>query len=447
MVSLAGFLDEIGLVVLWNASRDVHWLLAIRFFRMMAFGQVSIILVQFFKALGISESRTGIFMALTLAGDVLISFILTTVADEVGKKKILLWGAFMMFISGAVFATSYNYYILLTAAVIGVISPSGGEVGPFRAIEESSLAHVLDLSERPDVYAWYALLGGIGASFGSITSGWTLDALKHTYGFDDISAYQVIFWFYSILGFLKLLGTAMISNKIETAPPAGADEERSLLGQETALAAPPVEVPKKSRLARFIPTLSEESKRIVPLLSLLFAVDAFASSLTPTTWISYYVSQKFDISESYLGSIFFITGTVASFGSLGGSSIAKRLGPLVTMVVTHLPSSTILGLLPLPNTAGLTLLLLVIRSCTCNMDVAPRQAFLSAVVLKEERTAVMGLVNVVKTAAQILGPFTTGYLAQQGSQWICFVIASALKVSYDLGILATFLKVKLNRSD
>lgn len=447
MVTLSGFLDEIGLVVLWNASRDVHWLLAIRFFRMMAFGQVSIILVQFFKALGISESRTGLFMALTLAGDVLISFVLTTVADGVGKKKILLWGASMMCISGAVFATCFNYYILLTAAVIGVISPSGGEVGPFRAIEESSLAHVLDLSERADVYAWYALLGGIGASFGSITSGWTLDALKYTYGFDEISAYQIIFWFYCILGLFKLLGTAMISNKIETEPTVRADEERSLLNSQNTVEAPTVGADKKRRFSRFLPALSDESKRIVPLLSLLFAVDAFASSLTPTTWISYYVARKFDISESYLGSMFFITGTVGSFGSLGGSSIAKRLGPLVTMVVTHLPSSTILGLLPLPNTASLTLLLLIIRSCTSTMDVAPRQAFLSAVVLKEERTAVMGLVNVVKTAAQITGPFVTGHLAQQGRQWICFVVASALKVSYDLGILATFLKVKLNRSD
>jgi hypothetical protein len=84
------------------------------------------------------------------------------------------------------------------------------------------------------------------------------------------------------------------------------------------------------------------------------------------------------------------------------------------------------------------MMFLILRSCTQSMDVAPRSAFLAAVVLPHERTAVMGLINVVKTSSQALGPTITGILAQRDLFWIAFVTAGALKATYDLGMLAVF---------
>lgn len=72
------------------------------------------------------------------------------------------------------------------------------------------------------------------------------------------------------------------------------------------------------------------------------------------------------------------------------------------------------------------------------MDQAPRSAFLSAVVLPEERTAVMGIVNTVKTMSQSSGPLITGALAGDKRFWIAFVVAGALKGSYDLAMLSMF---------
>jgi MFS family permease len=72
------------------------------------------------------------------------------------------------------------------------------------------------------------------------------------------------------------------------------------------------------------------------------------------------------------------------------------------------------------------------------MDVAPRSAFLAAAVLPEERTAIMGAINVVKTSAQSLGPLITGVLAEKGMFWVAFVAAGTLKACYDFGMLAMF---------
>lgn len=108
------------------------------------------------------------------------------------------------------------------------------------------------------------------------------------------------------------------------------------------------------------------------------------------------------------------------------------------MVFTHLPSAIFLALIPIPNEVHFSLLFLILRSCTQSMDVAPRSAFMAAIVLPQERTAIMGLVNVVKTTAQSLGPFITGVLADSNLFWVSFVCAGSLKACYDLGMLALF---------
>lgn len=108
------------------------------------------------------------------------------------------------------------------------------------------------------------------------------------------------------------------------------------------------------------------------------------------------------------------------------------------MVFTHLPSAIFLALIPVPNEVHLSILFLVLRACTQSMDAVPRSAFLAALLLPQERTVVLGLINVVKTTFQSLGPLITGLLADWNLFWVSFVCAGSLKASYDLGLLALF---------
>ena len=75
-------------------------------------------------------------MTLTLMGDVFFSIWLTLIADKVGRRKILFAGSFLMVMTGIMFALFENFWILLFAAVVGVVTVTGGDFGPFRAIEE-----------------------------------------------------------------------------------------------------------------------------------------------------------------------------------------------------------------------------------------------------------------------------------------------------------------------
>lgn len=116
-------LRELGLTSLYTSGRNVHILCLQRFIRLFAYGASTLILVSLLQQLSISRTRIGLFMTLTLAGDVIISFFLALFADRLGRRAVLILGASLMAGSGLVFATQSNYWVLLAAAVLGVISP------------------------------------------------------------------------------------------------------------------------------------------------------------------------------------------------------------------------------------------------------------------------------------------------------------------------------------
>jgi len=120
---LARVFEELGLLTIYRSPIDTKLLCFQRFVRLFGYGGSTLILVSYLSALGISDTRIGLFMTLTLIGDVVISLVLTLVADKLGRKAILCLGAALMSASGMVFGLSGNYWVLLAAAIFGVISP------------------------------------------------------------------------------------------------------------------------------------------------------------------------------------------------------------------------------------------------------------------------------------------------------------------------------------
>ena len=115
--------EELGVFSIAQSPRDTKLLCLQRFVRLFAYGASTLILALFLSSIGTSDARIGLFMTMTLLGDVLISFILTLVADGLGRRRILMLGAALMSASGIVFALSGNYWVLVAASIFGVISP------------------------------------------------------------------------------------------------------------------------------------------------------------------------------------------------------------------------------------------------------------------------------------------------------------------------------------
>ncbi|KAI8635578.1 MFS general substrate transporter [Xylariaceae sp. FL1651] len=444
-------LSELGLVSLWRSSRDVKLLCAQRFARMLGYGVSTLILVAYLDALGVRKTEIGLFMTLTLAGDIGISFVLTLFADALGRRATLALGAALMVGSGVVFALSGMYWVLLLAAVVGVISPNGNEIGPFRAIEESIVAQLTVPENRSDLYAWYSLFGLAGAAFGLMTCGWILQYFTEVLDWDLLYSYRMIYVIYAVIGLFKLTLTLFLSHSVESekkqrqriAAQRRNDETAPLLNggadeiQDAILEAIPVAKPSKG-LRALLPDISKDSVSVVTILCFLFALDSFGAGLTPLSWITYYFQWRFGIEKGKLGSIFFVTQILAATSMIVASSIAKRLGNVKTMVLTHLPSQIFRALIGVTDDVRAALFFCVINASTASMDTAPRSAFLATIILPEERTAVMGTLNVVKTTASSLGPIITGVLVEHNLYWVSFVASGSLKALYDVGILIFF---------
>ncbi|KAI1496684.1 major facilitator superfamily domain-containing protein [Biscogniauxia marginata] len=433
-------LEELGLVSLYTSSRDVKLLCLQRFVRMFAYGISTLILVAYLDALNIGKTEIGLFMTLTLVGDICISFFLTLFADALGRKAILALGAVLMSASGIIFASSGTYWVLLLAAIIGVISPSGNEIGPFRAIEESIVAQLTEPLHRSDVYAWYSLAGLVGAACGFMTCGWVLQYFTDSLKWDLIYSYRLIYLGYAAIGLLKLVLSLLLSHSVESEKkqqqkPQERDQETAPLLNAREEVAPRI---KKGGIRGLLPDISQESVPVVINLCLLFALDSFGTGLAPLSWITYFFRYKYDVEEGKLGSIFFTTQILAGCSMIVASSLAKRFGNVNTMVFTHLPSQIFRALIPIPNDVRLALFFCILNSSTQSMDTGPRSAFLATVILPGERTAVMGTVNVIKTTAQSLGPILTGFLVDHDLFWVSFVGSGSLKALYDIGLLFFF---------
>src|ERR1700730_3134843 len=152
-------------------TRDKMWLLLTRFFRLFAYGSLSVVLVFYLTGLGLTETQTGLLLTLILAGDVGVSLYLTTQADRLGRRRMLIVGSVLMMAAGLTFAFTHNLFLLFLAGTIGVISPSGNEVGPFLSSEQAALSQVVPDRARTMTFAWYTLAGSFAIALGALFAG------------------------------------------------------------------------------------------------------------------------------------------------------------------------------------------------------------------------------------------------------------------------------------
>jgi len=89
----------------------------------------------------------------------------------------------------------------LAGGNIGVISPSGNEVGPFLSIEQASLAQLVSDHKRTRIFAWYNLAGAFATALGALAAG-GISQLLQSLGYTPLLSYRVIVLGYGMIGIL-----------------------------------------------------------------------------------------------------------------------------------------------------------------------------------------------------------------------------------------------------
>ncbi len=395
---------------------DVVLLFSARTVRLFAYGALSVVLALYLHELGLSGAEIGLLFTFTLAGDAGISLWITTTADRIGRKKMLILGAGLMIMAGVVFSLTGNLALLIIAAVIGVISPSGNEIGPFLSLEQAALSQLLPSKERTRAFAWYNLAGSLATASGALVGGFLSQYLMHR-GLSELASYKAVILGYSICGLIIALLFLLLSSAVEAAPTAPATKR--VLGLH-------------------------KSRGVVLKLSGLFALDAFAGGFIIQSMVAYWFHIKFGVDAGVLGSIFFGANILAGLSALLAVNIAKRVGLINTMVFTHIPSNVLLCLVPLMPNLTLAIAVLLVRFSISQMDVPTRQSYTMAVVAPDERSAASGVTSIARSVGAAISPALSGvFLASPMLLSAPFFVAGGLKIVYDLLLYRSFKKSDL----
>jgi MFS family permease len=408
-----------GLVAsLRGLDRDGRLLFAMRTLRMFAYGFLAVVLVLYLDALGLDALTIGLVLTLTLVGDTLISLWLTTHADRIGRRRVLVVGAILMVLAGVAFVLTDWVPLLVLAATIGVLSPTGNEVGPFLAVEQAALSQTIPDARRTATFAWYNLVGYVATATGALASGLFSQALLGR-GLEPVEAYRAIVVGYAVIGVAMAIGFWRLGTAIEAPPSQTSDDG----------------IRRRLGLGR--------SRGVVLRLSFLFSIDAFGGGFIPQSLMAYWFHVVWGVEPAVLGGIFFGANLLAAVSSLSAARIAARIGLINTMVFTHLPSNVLLILVPLMPTLPLAIVVLLLRFSLSQMDVPTRQSYVLAVVDPDERSAAAGVTGVARTTGAALSPsISSVLLASAGYAAVPFYLAGGLKILYDLLLYREFRSVK-----
>jgi MFS family permease len=397
-------------------SADGYILFGTRVIRMFAYGFLSVVLVLYLAQLGLSEGLIGLLLSLTLIGDAAISLWMTTTADRIGRRRILMAGAGLMLFAGVLFAVTDRVALLLIAAIIGVISPSGYEVGPFLPVEQSALSQIVPDRVRTQVFAWYNLVGSFATAAGALCGGGLTEFLQQV-GIVPLNSYRTVVVLYGMMGVILAALFAQLSPEVEAVHSDG-PQTSTRLGLH-------------------------RSRSIVLKLSTLFGLDAFAGGFVVQSLIAYWFHVRFGVEPAALGGIFFGANILAGISALAAAWVAARIGLVNTMVFTHLPSNILLMLVPLMPNLPLAIIVLFVRFSISQMDVPPRQSYTMAVVAPDERSAAAGVTGIARSIGAAISPTIAGaFLSNPVLLSAPFFVAGALKVIYDILLYRGFREIK-----
>src|SRR5438876_2283958 len=383
-------------------DRDGRLIFLEKTVRTVPYGFLGVIFGVYLDQLGFTKVTIGIVLTATVLSSAFYTFIISFVADRIGRRRTLVFFALTDFVAGTLLFVSTDWWAPVLAGIVGNMTVGAGEVGPFLSLEQAILPRTARADRRTLAFSVYNLVG-----YGASSAGALLAGLPRYMG------YPPLFLAYMISG---LIGAVLYSSL------SGAVEPKSRPGRR--------------------PALSPRGRPIVAKLSTLFALDAFGVGFIGQSILSYYFFLRFGLDLATLGAIFFATQLVTALSFLLSERIARRIGLLRTMVFTHVPSNVFLIGVAFASTPLTAVLLLLCRQSLSQMDVPARQSYVMAIVDESDRTAAAGLTSTTRTVSSSISPSLAGYALANLWLGVPLVAAGILKLAYDALIYKEFRQVR-----
>lgn len=386
-------------------SRDGRLILLEKTVRTVPYGILSVAFSLYLKDLGFTDFAIGVALTLTILSSALYTFVISFVADRVGRRRTLIVFALTDFVAGLLLVSSTAWWAPVLAGVVGNMTVGAGEVGPALSLEQAMLPRTCAPERRTLAFSLYNFVG-----YGASAAGAALAALAAVPGPDQLRPF---FLGYMASGLLGAFLYSRLTKRVEREGPA---------------------------MKRAV--LSPKSRPIVYRLSALFALDSFGGGFIGMNILSLYFAERFGLDLGTLGLVFFGTQVVTALSFFLAERIARRLGLLRTMVFSHVPSNVFLIAVAFAPTALLAVFLLLCRQSLSQMDVPTRQSYVMAIVDEADRTPAAGFTSTTRTVSSSVSPSLAGYALENLWMGIPLVAAGSLKLVYDTLVYVNFRRVR-----
>jgi MFS family permease len=389
-----------------SATPDAARLVATRAARGFADGLASVLLASYLTRLGFTPLEVGAIVTSTLLGSAALLICVGLAGHRWRRRAVLLAASALMAATGLGFFAARSFWPLLAIAFAGTLNASAGDVTLFLPTEQAVLAETAAPRDRTSLFAWYNLAGATAGALGSLAAGGPA-ALARLLHADVAQLERAGFLVYALFGAASALVYRGLSPSVEPPPR-----------------------PAAAPLAR--------SRRVVLELAALFSLDSFGGGFVVQSLLALWLFRRFDLPVGTAAAFFFAVNLLGAISQLVSSRLSMRIGHVRTMVYTHLPSSLFLVLAGAMPTLPWAVFFLLLRAALSQMDVPARQAYVMAMVPREERAAAASVTNVPRSLASAVAPLLAGALLERSSFGWPLVCAGALKATYDLLIFSRF---------
>ena len=381
--------------------------------RAAGMGILSVLVVIYLDALGLSTPRIGIVLGVGLVGGVAQSVLVMVGGTVLSRRAWFVSLAVLAGVGGAVLVATDNMYILAAGSFFGAYAATGMHVGPIVQLEQAALAEVASDRRRTRAFAYLSAFSAGGRALGALLAG--LATLLIALDFDRVDAYRVTLGLYAGLNLLA----AAIHAGLSTATEGGEWAGRGLVNP-----------------------LRTKSRNRILALSGLFGLDSFAGGMVIDTFVSFWLFTKFGVNEGTIGAVLVAAQLVNLMSIWLAPYVAARIGLLNTMVWTQVAANFMLISFAFAPAAPIAIALLLAKDLFNEMDVPTRQSYVMAIVGPEERVVMAGTNNLGRAVFRVPSSTITGALWSGALNVTPWLLAGGLKLTYDLLLYAAFRRVR-----
>lgn len=404
-------------------DRDAGLIYVAGFVRAAAVGVVGVLLAIYLSQIGLSAAGIGLVIGSGLAGAAVATLAVSMHGDAFGRKRALIVIALLTACGYVALAALTQVAVLLPVMFVCMLNGMGRDRGAASALEQAILPQTTGPERRTWVLAWYNLVLDGGHAIGALAAA-IPTVLIRTWHADPVAAHRATFLMCAVAVVVGTVPYLALSGRIEV----------------PRVAAPP----RASEPTRFPASMGIDphTRSVVTRLALLFGLDSIGGGFLSSALIAYWFFQRYGTSESELAVLFLAARMLNAASHVMAAWMARRVGLVNTMVLTHLPSSLLLMAAPGSSSAMIAGALFLAREALVEMDVPTRQSYVMAVVQPHERTFASGVTNVTRNVAWAIGPSIAGVVMQRVALAGPLFIGGSLKIAYDLLLYGSFRHTK-----